>query len=66
MSGGGIFVEMVEVPKQELKKLRDRSRKYQDLSNEISKFYVDDDGNEIEDGDLCDIGECAAIHFGWL
>lgn len=46
-----------------------KAKKYDELDEKISKFYPDDneDGTEGEGGgDLCEIGEVAAAHFGWL
>lgn len=38
---------------------------YVELEDKIAKFYSDE--NEFNDvGDLCDIGEVAAMHFGFL
>jgi hypothetical protein len=47
----------------------DKARKWDALGAEISKCYVDDDGEELpedEGGDLGDIGEMAASAFGFL
>lgn len=39
------------------------------LETKIASFYLDEDGEELEDGDggdLADIGEAAAMAFGFL
>ena len=41
---------------------------YIELEDKIAKFYEDDEinGSEFNEvGDLCDIGEVAAMHFGF-
>ena len=46
-----------------------KADKWDALDLAIGKFYpTDEDGNELEDegGDLGDIGECAAMAFGYL
>lgn len=46
-----------------------KAEKCDTLDKEIGQFYVDEDGNELpadEGGDLGDIGEAAAIAFGYL
>lgn len=48
---------------------KEKAEKWDALEDKISKFYFDDDGEEKEDddgGDLCDIGEAAAMAFGFL
>ena len=45
----------------------EKAKKWDNLDSEIGKFYeVDDKGKDIEDGDLGDIGEKAAMAFGYL
>jgi hypothetical protein len=49
--------------------LINKANKWDDLDEKISKYYVDENGDEIPDsegGDLCDIGEAAARAFGYL
>jgi len=40
-----------------------QAKSYGELEDKISKFYAED---ENEGGDLVDIGEAAASHFGFL
>lgn len=47
----------------------EKAAKWDTLDNDISKFYFDEEGNELEGsegGDLGDIGEAAAAAFGYL
>lgn len=49
--------------------LIEKAGKYDELETEIASFYFNDVGNLIEDdenGDLLDIGEAVASHFGYL
>ena len=60
---------MVEIDEQELEKLRRKAESWDALRKKIDKFYPYDEetGEELEsDGDLGDIGEVAAIAFGYL
>jgi hypothetical protein len=45
-----------------------KAEKWDALDNALSKFYFDEEGNELEEGggDLCDIGETAARAFGLM
>lgn len=46
-----------------------KAERWDALEKEISKFYLDENGDELpedEGGDLCDIGEAAATAFGYL
>lgn len=38
-----------------------KAKKYDELTDKITKFYEDN-----ADGNLCDIGEITAIHYGFL
>lgn len=54
--------DQIEVWKQ-------KAEKWDKLGKEIAAFYLDENGNELEEGgggDLADIGEVAAISYGWL
>lgn len=51
--------------KQENQRLRGYEKKWKDLDNKISKFYPEEIGEEPT-GDLTDIGEVAAMAFGYL
>lgn len=54
---------------KQIKEWKAKAEKWDTLDNEISKFYFDEEGNELEDGeggDLIDIGEAAAAAFGYL
>lgn len=47
----------------------EKAAAWDNLEKEISKFYFDENGEELTDdegGDLCDIGEVAARAFGLL
>ena len=49
--------------------LKRKADKWDALNEKIGSFYFDKDGNELDDeegGDLCDIGEAAAIAFKYL
>ncbi len=61
----------VTMTKEEAATLKSKAEKWDKLENEISEFYTDADGEYSEEnpkrqGDLCDIGELAAMAFGWL
>lgn len=59
---------------QDIKELQDKiaelqikADKYDALEDMVSTFYVDDEGEEVEDErDLGDLGEVVAIAFGYL
>lgn len=42
-------------------KIEEKAKKYDELEETIGKFYDED-----SEGDLGDIGEAAAMHFGFL
>lgn len=51
--------------------IEEKAKKWDKLDAQISEYYESEnkEGNVIppeKDGDLCDIGELAAIAFGWL
>ena len=51
--------------------LKKKAQKYDELEDEISKFYINTDGdydenNPEREGDLCTIGELICTHFGYL
>ena len=49
---------------EEYLKIKRKADKWDELDKKIGKFYPED---ETEDtGDLCDIGEAAAVAFGYL
>ena len=48
-----------QVSPEQLKMLREKARKYDEISNAISKFYDED-----PDMDLYDIGEYISTYFG--
>lgn len=55
---------------EQIAEWKKKAEKWDKLSNEVSKFYCDKDGEYSEDnpeyeGDLCTIGEVAAHHLGW-
>lgn len=63
-----------ETPAQEIKRLKEelkqakiKAKKWDDLREQIGKYYSEDEhGNQEEPGDLGDIGETAALAFGFL
>ena len=62
----------ITVSLEEWDKISTKAAKWDALDAKIAKFYpeYDDDGEEVETddtgGDLCDIGEVAAMAFGYL
>lgn len=57
----------MEISQEEYNELKTKADKWDSLDDQISKFYLDDEDNEEEfEGDLCDIGEIAAMAFGYL
>lgn len=58
--------EEIKSLKKKVSILEIKASSYDILDVKIGKYYMDD-GNEPEvKGDLCDIGEVAASHFGYL
>ena len=70
---------MIEITDEELKILQDKAQKWDELGKEIETFYTTTpDGDEIPEDEigldfdedegftLLDIGEVAAIAYGWL
>ena len=53
----------MEYTKEQIKEMKKKADKWDALGAEISKCYCNP---EIEDADLCTIGEMAASAFGWL
>jgi hypothetical protein len=55
---------------QQIEQWRIKAEKWDALDKKILKFYLDADGNELEEGkeggNLMDIGEVAASAFGYL
>ena len=52
---------------QQINEWKSKAEKWDALEDKIASFYVDENGDELEDGgDLCDIGEVAAAAFGFL
>ena len=48
---------------------KEKAKKWDKLDEKIGKFYFDEVGDELPDdegGDLCQIGEVAAMAFGYL
>lgn len=48
--------------------IAEKARKFDELEKIVASFYIDDDGNEVEEseGGLLDIGEKVAMYFGYL
>jgi hypothetical protein len=52
---------------EQIEQWKAKAEKWDALAARIEKYYVNEDGEESEEGgDLCDIGEEAAMAFGWL
>jgi len=57
---------------KEIQEWKTKAEQWDKLGAEIAKCYeneqgeYDEDNPEIEDADLCTIGEMAATAFGWL
>ena len=49
---------------EEYVKLKRKADKWDALAEKIARFYPENETEET--GDLCDIGEVAAVAFGWL
>ncbi len=59
-------METITLSREEFEQLKRRSDSWIKLAGEIEDLYIDESGEPKEDGDLADIGEAAAIAFGWL
>jgi len=62
---------ILKIDAEELKELKSKAEQWDNLYDELLKFYCDENGNYSEDnptneGDLGDIGEAAASAFGFL
>jgi hypothetical protein len=62
---------MTTIDDKELEILKRKAEKWDNLGKEIDKFYVNvhgeyDEDNSEREGDLGDIGEVAAMAYGWL
>lgn len=60
---------MEEYTKDQIEEFKIKADKWDALGDKIASFYCDDNGNEFSDdegGDLVDIGEAAAMAFGFL
>lgn len=51
---------------EELKKMKTKADAWDALDKKIGALYEDEDDNENEEADLLDVGELAAIAFGYL
>ena len=59
----------MEYTQEQIEQWKAKAEKWDRLEKAIAKYYVDSEGNELSDsdgGDLVDIGEQAAMAFGWL
>lgn len=55
--------------KEQILEWKEKAQQWDDLEAKIATYYFDTEGNELpenEGGDLADIGETAAIAFGFL
>ncbi len=52
-----------KITRKELTDLREKAEKWDNLGKKIEKIYAED---EETGGDLCDIGEAAAMAYGYL
>ena len=51
----------------QIKEWKLKAEKWDKLGDEIAKYYEGENNEDPEmEGDLCDIGEAAAMAFGWL
>ena len=60
---------MKNLTHQEYIELKRKADKWDALDKRIGEMYYDENGNELDaddGGDLCDIGELAAIAFKYL
>lgn len=65
---GGLFelgAESLLSPNQEFIKWKEKAEKWDALGDKIAEFYPED-SEGYEGGDLTDIGEAAAMAFGFL
>lgn len=56
-------------PFEQVQEWKEKAQQWDDLEAKIATYYFDDEGNELpeyEGGGLADIGETAAIAFGFL
>jgi hypothetical protein len=62
----------MEYTKEQIEEMKKKADEWDALGAKIDKCYCNADGEydeenpEIEDADLCTIGEMAASAFGWL
>jgi len=62
----------MQYTEQQINEWKTKAEKWDALEQRIAKYYPDEDDykelNDTEDaeGDLCDIGEIAAIAFGFM
>lgn len=65
LQNGEVIWEIGELERK-IQYLLNVKKKFDDLDNEISKFYENEEGEVENNGDLTDIGELAASAFGYL
>ena len=61
--------KVTQPTQKQLEQWKSKAEKWDALDKKISSYYVDENGDELEGnegGDLIDIGEAAAIAFGYL
>lgn len=54
---------------QQIQEWKSKAEKWDALETKIASYYYDENDNDLEfgqGGDLCDIGEVAAMAFGFL
>jgi len=60
---------MSQPTEKEIQLWKTKAECWDKLGDKIAKFYADENGDmlpEEDGGDLCDIGETAAMAFGYL
>ena len=62
-----VYCFCTEEVAEEILVMKNQSRLYDELDEEVGKFYTEDNSDEdLEDGGLSSIGEITAIKLGYL
>lgn len=58
----------MQYTEEQIQQWKRKAEKWDELDEKIGRFYDGEEDNEEEgiEGDLCDIGEVAAMAFGYL